>query len=149
MRTTIQRIVFQAKDVLGLTDRPYAVEGTITFTMCSTYRECDLEELRRAILEVDKQFPWKDVDEFRNASVPSIKYLGVGNVVIQNWTIPEKSCHFMVVPGIANLKKGQLHAYEQYLSKVAEELAQKKLPNVNKVHYLVRTVTSKEFAVTR
>ncbi len=139
MRTTIGNLVFDARKALGLTMRPYSVEGGIFFRLCSSHDEPDLSAMRQAILDVDAKHPWRDFDHFNNERVPSIKFLSDGRSKIDNWTTPEKTCCFSIFPGIDRLGKGQLHAYEQYLGTLVRELKKRQLRYVEDVWCTLHT----------
>ena len=127
-------------------DRNYSMHGHIAFTFGPGKVEHDLLKLQELIREVDRLFPWSDTpslgEEFK-----SIKYLSEGEVIIQNWSIPEKHIWFSVFPGITCLRRGQVYAYEKYLSKLAEELAKKKILGVIEVRGVIEVGAATSFRV--
>lgn len=146
MRTTLQSLVYGIRNILSSNERRYSVSGQVCFVLSSARVEPDLNTLRQAILAVDALHPWKDKNHFTDEEAESIKYLSDGSIKIDEWNIPEKSCWFGIYPGIENLTKGQLHAYERYLTTIAKELAKRQLLDVSKVRCGITTHTSFEFS---
>lgn len=124
-------------------DRRYNVSGAIAFELSWHTFEPGLTLLAETIREVDRHFPWHD-DPYPDTKFESIKYLGEGKVVVHNFKTPLKICWFTIVPGINNLRKAQVYAYEKYLSKLAEELSKSELVGVIEVRSIieVRSVTN-------
>lgn len=139
MRTNMQQLSYRIRKAVGLTDRPYEVDGTIFFILDSADAELDLSVLRQVIVEVDQLFPWKDEHPFTGEKFKSIKYLSEGKSKVDKWAVPVKTCFFNIYPGFERLTKGQLHAYENYLAKIAEELFKRKLSHVASVWGSVST----------
>lgn len=139
MRTTIQSLQFAAAKALGWAARPYSVEGAIAFTL--SWHECDADVglLRQSILSVDRECPWKDSDLFTGEQAPSIKFLGEGRPVVNNYSPPEKTYWFTIIPGIDTLGKGQLQAYERYLGTLAAKLTERKPSRIEKIWCVMRT----------
>ena len=105
-------------------NRKYDVSGSIVFRLVPGVVNPDINFLRGVIVATDKLFPWKDytgIGELR----PSIKYLTDGEVVVHNFHLPEKVCWFYIHPPFP-LNKGQLHAYEMYLEKIAEVISSRR-----------------------
>lgn len=125
--------------------RNYSVEGHIVFHSDLGTIETPLPQLREAILEVDKLFPWKD-DIYPDARDPereSIMYLSPGEKG-GGWK-GETNLWFHLVPLWQSVRKGQVYAYEKYLAKLAEELAKKKLQGVESVRVKISMYRMTEF----
>ncbi|MDP3934656.1 MAG: hypothetical protein Q8Q46_00295 [Candidatus Giovannonibacteria bacterium] len=121
----------------------------MAFVLTTARVKADLSAFRRAILEVDEQFPWHD-DPPRlcpEESAPSIFYLSDGDEVINNWSTPEKTCWFTIFPKYHSIRKGQVYAYERYLAKLAEELVKKRLPFVAEVRSVLHIDSGTSFKV--
>lgn len=115
-------------------DRSYSVEGYINFKFVSAEFEPNLEALERAIREVDARFPWKDeMPPLSNEAFESIRYITTGRIRVNNWTVPEKDCSFCIHPGRSDVRRSQIYAYEKYLDKLSQELAQMKIRGVEVV----------------
>jgi len=124
-------------------ERHYTVRGMIAFMFSSCEAEHDLLQLRTAILEADRAFPWRD-DIHPETVNASIHYLSDGVIATDDFSTPEKHCRFTIVPVWDNLRKGQVYGYEKYLNKLAEEIAKRGLPGVTEVRSVigVRSTTS-------
>ena len=59
--------------------------------------------------------------------MPSFSYLGDAKYQYHNISPPELHVWFRIVPGIENIRRHQIHAYEKYLEKLAEELSKQDL----------------------
>ena len=114
----------------------YDVSGAFTLEFTSADVEPDIVALRLAILVADHQFPWHGCNGLGEEG-RSIRYLSDGRVGVDKWRVPVKSCSFNIHPEYA-MHKGQLHAYEKYLDKIAEELALRNLPDVREVRAVIK-----------
>ncbi len=131
--------------ILGLrasktSQRYYSAEGSICFELVSANVEPNLSKLRQMIVEIDERFPWRATNGFGEEQ-RSIGYLDDGHVVTHNFHVPIKMCWFWIVPMLA-IQKGQIHAYEKYLDKIAEELAALQMPGVRGVHAVMRVASA-------
>ncbi|MDO8565270.1 MAG: hypothetical protein Q7R67_01435 [bacterium] len=122
MRTLLERIGVSSKQP---EERLYSVEGDIVFEFtpapghkCSAER---IDFLQHVIRFVDAQFPWVDRTDYSGEKVPSIGHIGEPVYQYHNLSTPELHVWFRVVPFINCVRKGQIHAYERYLQKLAEE----------------------------
>jgi len=133
LRQTVERAV---RKVLGLSNRPYKVKATISFDFVSP-KELDFNSLRRAIIEVDRIWPWKD-----SGGADSMIGLSDGEVS------PNKLVYwFTFRPGVSWLTKCQIYAYEKYVAKLAEELASRCYCNPDAVRCQVNISRSYEFGI--
>ncbi len=100
--------------------RDYGLLGSISFEFHRPL-SVSLQELRQAILEMDKVFPWKDKMASPDKT-HSIEYLSEGK-----FTSPPKDISYPVVtfyihPPMYMVFQGQIFGYRNYLGKLAEEL---------------------------
>jgi hypothetical protein len=116
-------------------ERKYDVNGDICFHVDWYEAEPDLAKLRQAITDTDQRFPWHDA-RGTGEPLPSIKFLSDGQVVVHNWSVPEKLIWFTIYPPFG-MHRGQVYAYEKYLEKISEELARLGLPHISAVHSVI------------
>lgn len=156
MRTLQQRMTFGVLRALGLNERPYGVEGKISFvldpslTTLPNWADSEskmLQACRETIIRADRLYPWKDRNHFTGEEAKSIKFLSDGEAVTNNWAVPEVTLWYSIHPGIDRLGQKQLHAYEKYLSNIAELIASGKPPMIRTVRALVETRRSFEYNV--
>jgi hypothetical protein len=98
------------------TIRRYNVIGEITFLFTEPSFDRSLGFFRELILAVDQQFPWSDETKY-DGKGKSIRELSAGFNLS-----PTNNISFTLHPPFA-MHQAQLHAYEKYLMKLAEELA--------------------------
>lgn len=124
-------------------ERRYNTEGTITFIYIRDGKRIlgpiQFAEIRKHILEVDKQFPWIDGD------LPSIGFLSGGNIVTHVLNSSEQHIWYKIIPGAQNLEERQRKPYERYLTKLAEELFKRELFGTTSVRVVLKTVSSTYF----
>ncbi len=112
-------------------ERRYSVGGDIVFEFTpAPGRECFpevLAELRVALKSVNRAYPWKDRNDYDGTDAPSFSHLSDGQSTYHNFSTPELHVWFHIIPGIDNVRKSQIYAYEKYLEKLAEELSKKEL----------------------
>jgi hypothetical protein len=121
-----QRWLFKNR-ILNLVSgkRRYTVEGHIVFVFRPPKDMFHDVCLQQAIMDTDKQFPWKDdVHPDAKREGESIFYLGDGHATWEDGLVT--SCSFMINHRWDNLRRNQIYAYEKYLAKIAEECAKKK-----------------------
>jgi len=129
-------------------ERRYNMSGAIAFKFDWHTTEPNLAQLAEAIREVDRMFPWHDDIHPDAGEFESIFYLGDGNVVVHNFHTPLKVVWFSIHPKWDNLRKAQVYAYEKYLTKLAEELAKKKLSGIAEVRSVIEVRAATSFRTT-
>ncbi len=128
-------------------ERRYTVEGDIVFAFTPAREDLTpqcFEILRNDIAFVDKKFPWKDTNH-DGTEVTEMRYLGEARVTVHNFNPKEQHVFFRVVPCYDCLSKGQLHAYEKYLAKLAEEVFKIGSFKPTSVRSVFRVVSSTSF----
>lgn len=136
MRTLSNIFGFKSKE----RQRYYGAEGSICLEFASADIKPELPALRQMILEIDAQFPWRATNGLGEEQ-ESIRYLDDGTVVVHNFHTPIKMCWFRIMPTF-KMQKGQLHAYEKYLDKIAEELSVRQIKGLKGTHAIMRTCSS-------
>ncbi len=126
--------------------RRYEVSGALAFEMLHYSFEHDFAAMRKAICEVDAEFPWRD-DLHPDITFESIGYLSNGNVVLHKYAKPLKMVWFTIHPKWGNLRKSQVYAYERYLAKIAEELAKRFVDEVREVRSVIEVRSGTSFSV--
>ena len=130
-------------------ERDYRVEGEIVFEFTpAPGRECSVEkneELRAAVKQATRIHPWIDWNDYDHSLAPSFSYLSDSPTYqYHNISPPELHVWFRLVPGIENIRRHQIHAYEKYLKKLAEELSKKDL-EARSVRSIFRLSSVKSF----
>lgn len=110
-------------------ERRYTVEGQIVFEYDDSREalELCLQQLRSWIEVTDRKFSWKDKSIYDADQITKPRYISEGQITRHNAKGFGQHVRFTIVPHYDCLSKGQLHAYEKYLAKLAEELSKKNL----------------------
>lgn len=153
MRTILENLQSYAqglqRNLVEKGERRYSVEGDIVFEFTPSFsRECSTEtlrKLRRSIQHTDEVYPWRDKSDYDGSALPSIQYLGEHHYQYHNVARPELHVWFKIVPS-APVRKGQIHAYEKYLEKLAEELSKQQL-DVTSVRSVFRASSVERFKI--
>lgn len=123
MRTRTKR----ALDFFRQRDRSCEVSGTINFWYPYKIDHEAIAYLREAIIDLDREFPWKDSHFIPGSPLAeSIGFMSGANV--REHDLPPEArhtCTFTIVPGIKHLRTSQVYAYERYLWRLASELKAK------------------------
>jgi hypothetical protein len=139
---TVQRVIGKKEE------RRYTVEGDIVFEFTpAPGRELpwmQLHELRGELKLANRIHAWQDFNDYNGQEAPSFSYLSDGDYQYHNLHVPELHVWFRIVPGIDCLRRNQLHAYEQHLERVAEELSRRNLGTTS-VRSVFRAGSVKKF----
>jgi hypothetical protein len=101
--------------------RDYHVHGAIEFEMVHREKEsvAELEFLRTAILDADRQFPWVDA-EFTGPGLESIRTFEPPAELVVEGT---RTVWVKINARVEFMRRSQVYAYERYLAKIAETIA--------------------------
>lgn len=111
----------------------YRVNGAFGFQMAHYSSEHDLVAMRKAICEIDAEFPY---DSYPDIKFESIGYLSEGTITLYKDAKPLKIVWFFISPKWY-LRTDQICAYECHLAKIAEELVRRFAGKVSKIHSVI------------
>lgn len=128
----INRIVSQVRPDNG---REWIVSGTIALIQDELY--LNRKYFNDALSIADRESPWCDPD-------PSGLNAGL-DFIQDHHPKKEYSCNFYIQPDRIHVAKGQIYAYDKYLSTLAKKLADMKLRGVTEVRSTIKVQKTTRF----
>ncbi len=99
----------------------YRVSAELKFRFLNYKRQERRDEIKNAIIEVDREHPWVDQDNNGNR-VKSIDCLWENHDGLPK---DSESVFFHIFPGRLDMHKSQIYAYEKYLRYIGEKVAER------------------------